>query len=247
MAERALELDETLADAHAMVAAVALYYDRDFEGAERGFARALTLNPYSPTVHLCYAEYLRALGRFDESLAELRRVLDLDPLSAFIYSSIGNVYDLACQYDQAVAAYRKTLEIDPHLLPAHTWLGLAYAQKGMWDEAITAVRRALAGSGGHPIQLASLGSVYALSGDMDEARSIWEQLQAPAAQAEASPFRLALLAASLGEKDNAFAWLEQAYRDRTALLLSLGHEPQLDCLRPDARFIELLRRVGLAQ
>jgi serine/threonine-protein kinase len=244
-AEKALEIDANLAEAHNSRAFVAENYEWLWSVAEREYKRAIELNPNYATAHQWYGEYLATIGRFEEGLEQLKQAEQLDPLSLIINSDLGLPYFFARQYDRAIEQWQKTVELDPEFWLAHYALALVYEQKGMYSEAITESKRALNLFSDGPWVLAGLGHIYALSGKRDEAYQILDELMERAKKSYISPFDLALIHAGLGEKDEAITWLEKAYEERNQWLTWLKVEPRLDALRTDPRFIDLVRRVGL--
>jgi serine/threonine protein kinase/Tfp pilus assembly protein PilF len=243
--ERALEIDNNLAEAHNSRAFVAENYEWDWTKAEREYRRAIELNPSYATAHQWYGEYLATIGRFDEGLEQLKQAEQLDPLSLIINSDLGLPYFFARQYDRAVEQWQKTVELDPDFWLAHYALALVYEQQGRYDEAIAESRKALNLFGDSPWVLAGLGHIYAVSGRRDEAHQVLNELKARGEGRYISPFDMALIYAGLGEKEEALRWLEKAFDERNQWLTWLKVEPRLDVLRPDTRFQDLLRRVGL--
>jgi serine/threonine protein kinase/Tfp pilus assembly protein PilF len=242
---KALEIDDTLAEAHVSLAHVKYYYDCDWAAAEREYKRAIELNPNYPTAHQWYAVYLMSAGRFDEALAQNRRAQELDPLSLPINMTLGWVLLNARQYDQSVEQLRKTLEMDPNFILTHHRLGLVYEQKGKYDEAIAEFRQVLNLSAGKPLGIAALAHAYALSGKRAEAQRTLAELQEISKRRYVSPASIALIYAALGDKDQAFAWLEKADKERDANLARLTVDPRFDSLRSDPRFVDLERRIGI--
>ena len=243
-ARKALEIDDTLAEAHALLAIVAKEYDWNFSGAERGFKKALQLNPGYATAHQWYAEYLAAMGRHEEAIAEIERAEELDPLSLIINAIAGYVCYFASEYDQAIDHCQKALELDPNFATAHYFIGWVYERKGMYGEAIAELQKARTLSGNIDF-LAVLGHAYAVSGRTKQARKILDEVKAFSERAYVSPYVLALIYMGLGEKDQAFAWLETAFTERAINLVVLKVDPRYDGLRDDPRFNDLLRRIGL--
>lgn len=241
---KALEIDATLAEAHASLAWTRMHYDWDWAGTEREFQRAIELNPNYAEAHHWYGLYLATRQRFDKAMAELNRARELDPLSLIISTNVGWLFYFARQYDQAIEQYGKTLEMDPNFFPARIKLAYAYAQKGMYEEAISEFQKAGDNSGGSPF-LADLGYAYAIAGKSAEAEKVLDELEGEAAKRYISPFDIAIFYTGLGEKDRAFGWLEKAYEDRNGTLAWLKVDPKLDSLRSDPRFTNLLLRVGL--
>ena len=245
-AKRALELDETLGEAHVPLA-VALYrFDWSFSEAEGEFQRAIELNPNYATAHQFYGEYLAAVGHFEKGIAELKRAQELDPLSLIINADLGKAYFYARRYDQAGEQLRKTMEMDQSFQTAHFYLGMVYVMKGSFQDSIAEYQRAKQ-LNDDPRMLGLLGHVYAVSGQRDEALETLDQLKQNAGQRYVSGFSFALVYAGLGEKDQAFQWLEKSYQDHTPYLSTIKVDPLLDNLRSDPRFADLMRRIGLPQ
>jgi len=247
-AMRALELDETLAEAHTSLARVAHVYTWDWPDAEKEFKRALELNPRYATAHQWYGGYFETMGRYDEALAERKLAQELDPFSLVINFEAGLALYFARNYDQAIDQFQKTLELDPNFLPAHGSLAAAYEQKGMYDKA-TAEFKDLTFKGSEwRMGLAMLGHIYAVSGKKDEALAVLNQLKDGSSQEYVPANSIALVYAGLGDKDQAFAWLEKAYEERAfAISQGLKRDPRWDNLRSDPRYADLLRRIGLPQ
>jgi serine/threonine protein kinase len=244
---KALKIDDTLAEAHTSLAFIKLLYDWDWPGAEESFKRAIELDPNYPNAHHWYSHYLMAMGRIEESLTESRRALELDPLLLVLNVHLGWHYLYARQYDQAIEQFRKTLEMDPHFRQAHLYLGWAYLGNGMYAEAIGELQTAKALFAGSGEAEAGLGYVYAVSGKRGDAQRVLDQLKELSKRRYVSPFFIALIYAGLEEKDQAFAWLERAYVDRSDLLVYLEMEPKLDSLRSERKFADLVSRVGLVR
>jgi tetratricopeptide (TPR) repeat protein len=241
---QALKIDNVLAEAHASLGHVKMMHDWDWQGAESEFKRAIELNPNYATAYHWHALYLRALGRFDESLVKIRQAQSLDPLSLIINTVLGTHFYYARQYDKAIAQCRETLELDQSFHVAYGVIGEAYTQMGMYKEAVVELQKAIKISSG-PEGLAMLGYTYAMAGQSSEARKILNRLKKLSDQMYIEPASIALIYTGLAETEQAFAWLERAYQDRNELLLMLKVDPRLDVLRSDIRFTELLRRVGL--
>jgi TolB-like protein/Flp pilus assembly protein TadD len=245
-AEQALQIDETLAEAHTSLAFAKEEYDWDWSGAEREYKRAIELNPNYGTAHQWYAVHLAVRGRYPEAIAEIKQAQKVDPLSLVINMNAGWVFYFARQYDEAVGQCRKTLELDPNFAPGHWMLGQAYRQKGMHEEAIAEFQKAVALFEGDPIQLAVLGHGYAVAGKRSEAQKIIKELTELSKQRYFPPYFIALIYVGLDDKDQAFELLEKAFAERSANLTVLQAEPMFDPVRSDARFQDLLRRVGFA-
>ena len=241
-AERALEIDDGLCEAHASLGNV-LYGLWDLAGAEAALQRSIELNPNYATAHNRLAQVLVSLKRFEEASAEMKRALELDPLSAMINTAVGTPHFYARQYDQAIEQYRKVLELDPDFVPALFSLGSALSHTGMFDEAITMTRKAVEITSGHPLMVAALAGVYGAAGRQEEALKELDALTLGGR--EALPYALSLAYARLGDKDRALAFLEEAFKERNTHLHDLNIDPEFDTLRSDTRFIDLVRRVGL--
>ncbi len=241
---QAAALDESLAETHALLAMVKTY-DWDWAGAEQEFQRALALNPNDSQARHWYGVYLCAMGRFEESLAALRRAQQLDPLSLEISMDIGRSFYQARQYDQAIQQYRQTLEQEASFPYLRYFLSHAYRQKAMHQEALAIVQEEIARGGKHPVLTADLGTTYAILGQKEEALKMLEKVREVATQRYVSPLFMAEFYVGLGDKDQAFAWLEKASEERHFRLIFLNVEPMYDSLRSDARFQNLRRRMGL--
>src|SRR5260370_27660817 len=244
---KALEMDDSLAEAHTSLAFIRLNYDWDWSGAEREFKRAIELNPNYDNAHHWYSHYFMAMGQTEQSLAESKRALAIDPLGLIINVHLGWHYLYAHQYDVAIDQLKKTLEMEPNYGLAHWYLGLAYQQKQMYPEALEELRKARDLLKNNVPVEADMGYTYAVSGKRDEAEKILNQLTELSKRKYVSSYNMALIYIGLGEKDRALEWLENSYKERSELLVYLKVEPRLDTLRSDQRFAELMRRVGLAQ
>ena len=242
---KALEIDGTLAEAHNSLAMIHLLYDWDLAASEREFRRALELDPEYTTAHHWYSHCLLVLARTDESLAESKRALELEPLNLAIGGHLGWHYLYARQYDQAIEQFRKTLELDPAFPQAQRYAAWAYLQKGMRQEAIASLRAALGRLGRNPEVEGELGHALGVAGRRAEALAMLEGLRQLSSTRYVSPYSVALVHAGLSDRDQALAWLEKAYVERSDYMPYLNREPMLDGLRSDPRFAALVRRVGL--
>ena len=243
-AMKALELDDTLAEAHSSLGNVKHLYDWDFAGAEREFKRAIELDPNYASAHQFYALLLMSLERWPEANDQIKRALELDPLSLIINSSAGRILYAERRYDEASEQLRKTLELDPNFARAHFFLGQVYQQEGMNEQAIAEFQKALQLDVNQYL-LAGLGYAYATSGKRDEAMKVLDQLKDLSKQRYGSAFGIAMIHLGMGEKDQAFEWLEKAYQERSEGLSWLAVEPRLDSVRADPRMADLIKRVGL--
>ncbi len=252
-AEKALEIDATLGEAHASLAAFKNWYDFDWPGAEIEFRRAIELSPNYPTAHHWYGEFLANLGRFDESIAAYQRALEIDPLSLAISSDLGMVYYQARQYDRAVEHLKKVIEMDPNYVRSHFYLAFVYEEKGMFDEALAELEKGNLLEGDNPSELAkgkaAIKNAFRLSGARGYWRKRLEIVKDEARRGKRFYFtgystNIAQLHARVGERDQAFEWFERVYEDREPSLLWLKVAPDCDNLRSDPRFTDLLRRVN---
>ena len=238
----ALQLDETLAEAHTTLAACLFWYDWNWPGAEREFQRALGLNPNYARTHQFYGQYQKAMGRKNWA-AEVKRAAELDPVSPVLAG--GDWYLESGEYDLAINLLRKKLELDPQSALVHILLGRAYAMKGAYADAIDYFQTAINLSGGAQGSLSMLGYVYGMSGRRTEALKVRRQLEQ---RRYVSSYDLAVVDVGLGEKDRAFKSLDKAVAERSPKLVMLNHRPgEMDSLRSDPRFAEVKRRVGLPE
>ncbi|HLG13403.1 MAG TPA: winged helix-turn-helix domain-containing protein [Blastocatellia bacterium] len=246
MAHKALEIDDTLGEAHASSAFVNLFYDWDWAAAERGFKRASELSPGYALSHLWYAHYLSLVGRFDEAIGEAKQAQFFDPLSPIINANVGWTYYLIREYGRAIEELRKTLHLDPHCGMAHLYMGYTYAQAGRYEEAIEALQRAIDTTERMSWTAESLGYVYGLAGKRERAEKILHESETLSKERYVPSSALALIYLGLGEHDKVFEWLDRAYDERDALLPWLSQMPEFDAVRSDPRFRDLLRRMWLA-
>jgi TolB-like protein/DNA-binding winged helix-turn-helix (wHTH) protein len=246
---RALELDETLAEAHVSLGRVLATYDWDWTNAEKEYKRAIELNPRYATAHQWYGGYLAVMGRSDEAIAERKRALELEPLSLIINFELGLSYYHARDYDKAIEQFQKTLELDQNFPAAHNFLPAAYEQKGMYKEAIAEFKQSIPLAKGSEATLskAGLGHVYAVTGKKGDAGLLLDELKQTFGKEYLPASNIALIYAGLDDKDQAFAWLNKAYEQRAFQLQWINLDARWDNLRSDRRFQEMLRRLGLPQ
>lgn len=238
-AEKALVIDDTLAEAHTSLALIKSVHDHDEEGAQNEFKRALQLNPNYATAHHWYSDYLAMRGRHDEAIVEIKRAQELDPVSPIINTSLGEQLFYLRQYDEAVKHLRRTLEMAPDFGPAHYILGLVFEQKGMYDEAISELKKARDYSGvSHGISSA-LGHTYAVAGHRTEARRILDQLLA---KENPAPYEVAMVYQGLGERQQAVKWLQRIEMKTDGLGGLMRVDPRLDGLRSDPIFKQLMQQ-----
>jgi tetratricopeptide (TPR) repeat protein len=244
---KALQLDDTLAEAHTSLAFIKMAYDLDWTGAEKELQRAFELNPNYAYAHVLHGINLRTTGRLEEAIAEEKRAVELDPLSLIGNRELGFAFYMARQYDLAIEQFRKTLELDPNFTLTREYLGSAYLQKNMYLEALTEFRKAFANSPDNVFTLSELGYAYAKSGRKAEALKVLDQLNELSKRKFVPAICAIIIYVGLGEKDKVFEWLEKAYEDRSlgGPLASLKVDPLFDPLRSDPRFADLLRRMNL--
>jgi TolB-like protein/DNA-binding winged helix-turn-helix (wHTH) protein/Tfp pilus assembly protein PilF len=240
---KALELDQSLAEAQTSLATVRFNYDWDWKAASTGFQRAIELNPSYATAYQRYSLYLMAMGRTQESLTQMNRARDLEPLSISTNFSLGWRLYMARQYDPAIEQLRNTLEMDPNFALARAVLGQAYEHKGAYPQAVDELQKAVGISHNSPAMLGALGHARAVAGEKAEAEKIVAQMNESSKTRYVSPFYLAMVYAGLREDDNALSNLEKAYSDRSNAVIFLKVDPAFDALRSDSRFQSLVTRL----
>ena len=243
-ATKALEIDEGLAEAHTSMAFIKFRWDWDRAETEREFQTAIRLKPSYAPAHQWYSSFLVAVERFDEAIAEAKRTEELEPLSFVASSHLGWIYYLSGQNDKAIEQCRKILELDPTSFPARRYLGLAYEAKGMYTEAIAEFQTGVKLSGS-PLMLALLGHSYAVSGKKAEAQQVLSDLEQLQGQRYVSPYTVAAIYTGLGDRDQAFKWLEKAVDERDVWLMNLKVDPVFTKLRTNRKYTDLLARIRL--
>ncbi len=244
-AQRALQLDPRLAEAHAVLGNVAMSYDWDFSTAEKELKTALDLNPNYSTAHEWYAHLLLVEGRYDEALAESHHLLEIDPDTLLFKAVRAEILYYARRYDEAVEEASSVLRLHPDFVLASYWLGCAYREKKMYPEAISTFERARKMTGDWPFIVMAAGHAQALAGNTVEATNALNKL-AQMKQARLIPdIYPAAIYVGLGDKDQAFHFLDAAYQERVDRLVYLKVEPMADPLRSDPRFAQLLAKIGL--
>jgi len=242
---RSLELDNSLGEAHTSLAFCLGYFEWQWNAAEQEYRKAVALNPGYATAHQWYATQLSLLGRFDESIAEMRKAESLDPLSLIISTGLANVLFAARRYDESIQQSRKAIDIDPNFAIAHFELGQGLAQKGRYNEAIAELRKANNLSGGDTTCIAVLAYAYAASGRTDEAMKLLNELKSKPNHRFSYAAHEALVYASLHDKHQAMASLENASQDHFDVWLL--RSPAFDPLRSEPEFRNLMQRIGLPQ
>ncbi|HEY0080325.1 MAG TPA: protein kinase [Pyrinomonadaceae bacterium] len=242
---QALQMDNTLAEAHTSLAFVKMAYDWKWTEAEAEFKKAIELNPNYATAHQWYASFLVQMNRFDEALAEIRRAQELDPLSPIINANAGLYLYYNRQYEQALSHVRRTLELNPDFGVAHKYLGYIYLQQpGRTADATLEFRKALERGQDSPETQAALGYAYALEGKRAEALAILERLERPPDGRYVSPYFISIVYVGLGDDERAFQWLERALQDRHPGMVLMNVDPRFDRLRRDPRFDALMKRIN---
>lgn len=243
-ARKAIELDDTLAAPHASLGLIAMNHDWDWAKAEQEFRRAIELDSNYATAHQWYAEYLMAVGRFDEGLAAIKRARELDPLSMIINADTGKFLYFARRYEDAIQQLQETMKMDPAFLDTQFWLGAVYTTTGRYEEAIREFEKFREPS--RAWTLTCLGYVYGVSGRREEAERILPELKQLTREGSLDPQGLRYVYMALGKTEETFAMLEQEYEVRSTGLISLKTHPWYDSIRSDPRFPDLLRRMKLA-
>jgi TolB-like protein/DNA-binding winged helix-turn-helix (wHTH) protein/cytochrome c-type biogenesis protein CcmH/NrfG len=243
LANKALQIDPSLAEARSSLAYARLYYDWDWKAAEEEFQRAIALNPNYAIAHHWYSVLLTARGRHEEALSEIRRAHELDPLSVPISTDMGFELYYARHYDEAITQLRSVLQTSPKFPLAHLWLGRAYEQKGMYPEAIIEFEEAGTALKDWPVIIAAAGHAYGRWGHKSEATAAMQRMNELTKDEYVTPYGVALIYAGLDDKDQAMNWLQNAYEDRSHWLVWLNLDPRFDNVRSDPRFQELLQRM----
>jgi DNA-binding winged helix-turn-helix (wHTH) protein/tetratricopeptide (TPR) repeat protein/TolB-like protein len=244
-AMKALQLDDSLAEAHTSLGMVALYYEWDWQQADREFRRAIELNPNYSLAHTWDALYFSATGQMPQALLQAQQGLELDPLSLMASTEMGRVYYWSHQYDKAISNYRHAIELDPYFARAHTRLGMAFLVKKDYPGAIREFQQANKLSGSDPYIDGLMGYAQALDGDPKAARKLLSNMTERSRNEYVPAFSVALLYIGLGERELAMDWLERAYQDRSTYMVYAKVDPLLDSLRSDPRFIALMKRMDL--
>ena len=242
-AAKALELDETVAAAHNALAVIHILYEWDWAAAEAECIRAVQLSPNDSVTHVHLADYMSIQARHDEAIAEYKLALELDPISCMYIGFFGLILHRARRYDEAIAQCQKALEIDPNYANAMWFMALSLEQKGQLAASIANLEKADSLHAGPPVR-ALLGRAYALAGEPTKAEDILEELKTLSQQQYVSPFDIAVVHAGLGDMTSTFQRLEEAYQQRVFRIIELTF-PMFDNLRSDARWQDLVRRIGL--
>jgi TolB-like protein/Tfp pilus assembly protein PilF len=243
-AQKAVDIDDTLGEAHAALAYITWVYDYDWEAAERGFRRALALSPSYATAHQWHASFCEHQGRISEALTKAERARERDPLSLQVNTALAYVLHYARDYDRAIEQGLRTIELDPAFPTAHFFLALTYMQKGLLVEALAEAEKAATLSSRSIASLSCIGGCYAALGRTGEANKMIEELRALSKEKHVSPYQISWIYAGLQDKESALACLEQAYAERSTYMVLIKMEPAWDFLRSAPRFQDLQRRIG---
>jgi TolB-like protein/Tfp pilus assembly protein PilF len=244
-ATQALELDETLAEAHASLAYARMIFDWAWEAAKQGFMKAIFLKPNHAPSHQWYAAYLTATCQHQEAIAEIHRAWELDPLSLAIGTDVGWSHCHAGDYDVAIKHYLNVLEMEPDFLPARWGLGLSYVKKSMFSHAIVELQKAVSLSPNAATMVSTLGHAYAVSGEISRAEKLLEKLKSQSTRTYVPSYDMATVCLGLGNRDEAFEFLQKAFIGHETYLVYMRADPRLECGRSDPRLRVLQHRVGL--
>jgi tetratricopeptide (TPR) repeat protein len=246
-AEKALELDDMLAEAHTSLGFYKYEYEWDFEGSEKEYIRALEINNNYSLAHTFYSFLLGSIGRFDDAITEIQRARQLDPLSVIQNVLVGAIYTYTRRNNEALEYYQTALEIDPNVAMTYFCQGYNYIGLRIWEKAIVSFNTYMTLSAYSPISLSAVGYAYGRSGLKEKALQFLEQLEKISKERYVSPFCTALIFAGLDDRDRAFAYLEKAFIEREPSLSLLRVQPLFDNLRDDPRFHSLVKKVGLPE
>jgi len=238
---RALSLDPQLAEAHTSLGLVRFQYDWDWKGAEEEFNEAIRINPSYAPAHHFYADYLKAMGRFDEALVEIGKAQELDPLNLAINTGVGHVLYLSKQYDRSIDQYRKAVDLDPNFTLTHIWFGRPYLEKGMYPEAISELETAVKLSGEGTLALAMLGHGLASAGRKEDAQRILDQLIERSKSRYVPSYWVAVVYNGYKDKFQVLKWLHRAFEERSSWLVWCNVEPRFDWLRDDPEYSSLMK------
>jgi serine/threonine-protein kinase len=243
---RALELDDSLAEAHASLARIRQVYEWDWAGAEKEYQRAIDLNPRYLLARDWHGAYLAAIGNQEASLAERKRALELDPLSPTLNFALAQSFYWSRDYERAIQQFQKLIELDPNFPPIYIYLPSALEQTGRRDEAVETIKKMPLKEGTEwAFAMGALGRIYAETGRKQEARAILEQIERVADTRYIPAQGIALVYIGLGEKDKAFSLLDKAVEQRAFQLQWIKVDPRWDAIRSDPRYADIVRRMGL--
>jgi TolB-like protein/DNA-binding winged helix-turn-helix (wHTH) protein/Tfp pilus assembly protein PilF len=246
-AQKALQLDDGLAEAHASFAYINMVYDWNWASAEKEFKRAIEINPNYAGAHEWYAEFLAARGRESEALNEMKRARDADPLLVLMHAAVAEALYYSRRYDDVISQCQQTLELDPDYPIAHFHLGRAYMAKNMYPQAIAEYQKAQATLGETPAIVMAIGYANAKSGNRAAARKALEELHAQSKHRYVPALYFGAINIGLGDLDAGMSWLEKAYREHSDYLIYLNVDPMADTLRSNPRFQAVLRKIGISE
>jgi len=237
---KALSLDANLAAAHTSLGLIRFQYDWDWQGAEQELQTALDINPSYAPAHHFYADYLKAIGRFDEAILEIEKARELDPLSLAINTGVGHVLYLSRQYDKAIEEYKRAVELDPSFMATHVWFGRPYLEKGLFAEAIAELETAVRLSEESTLALSMLGHGLASAGQEEEALQILEKLKKRAEKEYVPSYWIAVIYNGFKDKEQTMSWMRKAFEERSGWLVWSNVEPRFDWLRDEPEFKSLM-------
>jgi serine/threonine protein kinase/Tfp pilus assembly protein PilF len=242
--KKALEIDDTLGEAYASLGWIKMFFNWDWQAAEREFRQAIYINPNYSWAQTWYGLCHMITGQFEKAINETKRGQELDPLEIMTNAMVGLAYYVARQYDKAIDQCGKTIEMDPNVSLVYLFQGVAYLEKSMWKEAISTFKKLVSLSGGSSFSIGYLGMTYAMSGQKDRALEMFKQLQKLSKERYVSSFHKALIYIGLDQKDKVFELLQKAYVEKESFLALFKTWPQFDNLRSDPRFEDLLKKIG---
>ncbi|MGW8181015.1 MAG: tetratricopeptide repeat protein, partial [bacterium] len=242
--EKALALDGQLVEAHTSLGLIKFQYDWDWEGAEKELSEAISINPSYALAHHFYADYLKAMGRFNEAIIEIEKAQELDPLSLAINTGVGHVLYLSGQYDAAIEQYKKAVDLDPNFMMTHIWFGRPYLEKGMYQEAISELETGVKLSGESTLALAMLGHGLASAGRKEEALQILAKLKERSKSAYVPSYWIAVIYNGFKDKEQVMTWMKKAFAERSSWLVWTNVEPRFIWLSDDPDFVELLMEMN---
>ena len=237
----ALSLDSHLAEAHTSLGLIRFQYDWDWKGAEDEFRKAIDINPNYAPAHHFFADYLKAMGRFNEAIAEIEKARELDPLSLAINTGVGHVLYLSRQYDRAIEEYKGAVDLDPSFMATHVWFGRPYLEKGLFAEAIAELETAVRLSGESTLALAMLGHGLASAGRRDEAIQILEKLKNRSENEYVPSYWIAVIYNGFRDREQVMAWMRKAFDERSSWLVWTNVEPRFAWLKNDPDFAALMK------
>jgi len=245
-AEKALEMDKTLAAAHSSLGLVNLLFDWDWPVAERELKRAIKIDPNYAIAHLWYSIYLTIMGKHEYAIVEAKRAQKLDPISPLTTWFLGIIFFYARQYDQAIEESQNSLEIYPDSFLAYLTISQAYIKKGAYNEALAWMKKALeVTESSDQLPIMRLIISYMMKGKIDELNKVIDELGKRLRQDYISPYNIAMIYMAIGQKDQVFKWLERAYEEHDLWIIVLRVDPRFDNLRSDPRYTALLKKIGL--